>query len=62
MRGADIFTESLVAMRHLDDFVSQIRPLRPLRKMVNETSKITESLLSGTYAADIKVGRPTVMV
>ena len=27
MRGADIFTESLVAMRHLDDFVSQIRPL-----------------------------------
>ena len=36
MRGADTFTESLFAMRHLEDFVAADYPLQPIRQMVNE--------------------------
>ena len=60
MRGADTFTESLFTMRHLDDFVPQNHPLRPVRKMVNQALKNIEPLLSGMYAADIKGGRPSI--
>jgi len=35
MRGADTFTESLFAMRKLEDFVSADHPLRPIRQMIN---------------------------
>ena len=35
MRGADTFTQSLFTMRHLDDFVPESHPLRPIRVMVN---------------------------
>jgi transposase len=60
MRAADTFTESLFTMRHLDDFVPQNHPLRPVRKMVNLALKNIEPLLSSMYAADIKGGRPGI--
>ena len=47
-------------MRHLDDFVPQNHPLRPVRKMVNLALKNMEPLLSSMYAADIKGGRPSI--
>ncbi|MFM2274725.1 MAG: hypothetical protein RL211_597 [Pseudomonadota bacterium] len=60
MRAADTFTESLFTMRHLDDFVPDSHPLRPVRKMVNQALKNIEPLLSGMYAADVKGGRPSI--
>ena len=35
-RGADTFTENLLAMRRLDDFAPVSHPLRPVRKLVNQ--------------------------
>jgi hypothetical protein len=35
MRAADTFTESLFAVKKLEDFIPQNHPLRPIRKMVN---------------------------
>jgi transposase len=60
MRGAVTFTESLVSIRRLDDFLPQNHPLRPVSQMVNEASKKIEPLLSSMYAADIKGGRPSI--
>ena len=60
MRAADTFTESLFTMRHLDGFVSQNHPPRPVRATVNAALKNVEPLLSGTYAADTKGGRLAV--
>ena len=45
MRGADTFTESLFAMRHLDDFVPANHPLRPIRVMVNAALLKMDTLL-----------------
>ena len=60
MRGADAFTESLFTMRHLDDFVPENHPLRPIRVMVNAALVKMDALLSGMYEADIKGGRPSI--
>ena len=60
MRGAEIFTESLFTMRHLDDFVPTQHPLRPVRVMVNAALKNLEPLSSSMYAADVKGGRPSI--
>ena len=60
MRGADTFTESLFTMRHLDDFVPENHPLRPIRVMVNAALLKMDALLSGMYEADIKGGRPSI--
>ena len=60
MRGADTFTESLFTMRHLDDFVPESHPLRPIRVMVNAALLKMDGLLSGMYEADIKGGRPSI--
>jgi transposase len=60
MRGADTFTESLFTMRHLDDFVPESHPLRPIRVMVNAALLKMDALLSGMYEADIKGGRPSI--
>ena len=60
MRGADTFTESLFTMRHLDDFVPENHPLRPIRVMVNAALLKMDALLSGLYEADIKGGGPSI--
>lgn len=60
MRGADIFTESLFTMRHLEDFVPLDHPLRPIRAMVNEALVKMNGLFAGMYEADIKGGRPSI--
>ena len=60
MRGADTFTESLFTMRHLDDFVPESHPLRPIRVMVNAALVKMDALLSGMYELDIKGGRPSI--
>lgn len=60
MRGPDTFTESLFAMRRLEDFVPKNHRLRKVRKMVNFALKNIEPLLSSMYAADIKGGRPSI--
>ena len=60
MRGADTFTESFFTMRHLDDFVPENHPLRPIRVMVNAALLKMDALLSGMYEADIKGGRPSI--
>ena len=60
MRGADTFTESLFTMRHLDDFVPESHPLRPIRVMVNAALLKMDGLLSGMYEADIKGDRPSI--
>ena len=47
-------------MRHLDDFVPENHPLRPIRVMVNAALLKMDALLSGMYEADIKGGRPSI--
>ena len=60
MRGADTFTESLLAMRHLEDFVPSDHPLRPIRQMANEALVKMNGLFCGMHEADIKGGRPSI--
>lgn len=57
MLGADIFTESLFTMLHLDDFVPADHPLRV---MVNKALANMDTLFAQRYAANIKGGRPSI--
>lgn len=58
MRGADIFTESLFTMRHLDDILPAAHPLRVIRVMVNKAlANMDERQM---YAAAVKGGRPSI--
>ena len=60
MRAADTYTESLFTVKKLEDFIPQNHPLRPIRKMVNETLGRLEGFLSGMYAAQSQGGRPAI--
>jgi transposase len=60
MRAANTLTKSLFTMRRLNDFVPDNRPLRSVRKMVNQALKNIEPLLFGMYAGDIKGGHPSI--
>lgn len=57
MRRADTFTKSLFKMRHLDEFVPAIHPLRPTRVKVNAALVKMGTFLWGVYEPDIKGGR-----
>lgn len=59
MRGADTFTESLLLMRRVDDFVPSTHPLQSIRAMVNKARVAMSGLFSDMYEADIK-GGPSV--
>ena len=60
MRGADAFTESLFTMRHLEDFVPDDHPLRPIRLLVNEALLKMDALFARMYEPDYKGGRPSI--
>lgn len=60
MRGADTVTESLFALRKLEDFVPAENPLRPIRQKVNAALVKMNGLFSGMYEADINGGRPSI--
>lgn len=47
MRGADTFTESVVTMRRLEDFVPKSHPLRPIRTMVIQAVAKMDRLFAG---------------
>lgn len=50
MRGADIIQENLFSTVHLDTFVPQNHPLRPLRELFNQAMKRIDWLLDSAYA------------
>lgn len=50
MRGADIIQENLFSTVHLDTFVPQNHPLRPLRELFNQAMKRVDWLLDSAYA------------
>jgi transposase len=60
MRGTDTFTESLLTMRQLEDFVPPTHPLRAIRAMTNRALAKLDGLFAQMYEADIKGGRPSI--
>lgn len=60
MRGPDTFTESLLTMRKLEDFIPAGHPLRVIRQMANTALEKMNGLFSTMYEADIKGGRPSI--
>jgi hypothetical protein len=60
MRGGDTVTESLFAMRELDDVVPKSHPLSSIRVMVNEALAKMDRLFAEMYEADIKGGRLSI--
>lgn len=60
MRGSDTFTESLLSVKKLDDFVPETHPLRAIRAMVNDALSGLEYLFAGMYEDASKGGRPSI--
>ncbi|MFM8901186.1 MAG: IS5 family transposase [Burkholderiales bacterium] len=60
MRGADTFTESLLTMRTLEDFVPPQHPLREIRRTANAALEKLGPTLTAMYAAEVKGGRPSI--
>jgi hypothetical protein len=54
MRGADTFTESLLTMRKLEDFVPAKHPLRAIREMANAALVTLAPVLAAMYAAEAR--------
>ena len=49
MRGADGYTESMLAMFRLDDFAPAHHPLRPIRLWFNDAPARMDALFLLTY-------------
>jgi len=60
MRGADSFQEQLFTMKTLEDFVSVVHPLRPIRERVNRALVKLDGLFAQMYASDHRGGRPSI--
>ncbi len=60
MRGADTFTESLVTMRKLEDFVPLRHPLREILETANAALEKLGPMFTTMYAAEVKGGRQSI--
>ncbi|VVE55202.1 IS5 family transposase [Pandoraea sputorum] len=60
MRGADSFTESMITVTTLDNFVPANHPLRPIRNWLNDALKRMDAVFRRMYESDAKGGRPSI--
>ena len=60
MRGIDSFTENLLTMRRLEDFIPAHHALRPIRQITSAALAKMEGLLTRMYEADARNGRPSI--